>query len=112
MGRHDTVWPVGRLVEEVSVFARWTSERAAPKDRPPLFSRAGMSRRRGRRAVVPHGDVRDVARMQGSLDVRLPAGLHLPRDSISLGVRPSASRRSVEWSRVIRSAPGRSFWRR
>jgi hypothetical protein len=40
MGRHDMVWPVARLVEEVSVVARWTSEGAAPKDRPPLFSRA------------------------------------------------------------------------
>jgi hypothetical protein len=33
-------WPVARPVEEVSVLARWTSERAAPKDRPPLFSGA------------------------------------------------------------------------
>jgi len=41
MGRHEMVWPVARLVEEVIVFARWTSEGAAPKDRPPLFSRAG-----------------------------------------------------------------------
>jgi hypothetical protein len=72
MGRHDTVWPVARPVEEVSVFARWTSEGAAPKDRPPLFSRAGSSRGRGRRPVVPPGDVRDVPLMQGTLDVRLP----------------------------------------
>jgi hypothetical protein len=39
MGRHDMVWPVARPVEGVSVFARWTSEGAAPKDRPLLFSR-------------------------------------------------------------------------
>jgi hypothetical protein len=44
MGRHDMVWPVARLVEEVSVVALWTSEGAAPKDRPLLF--------RGRDRVV------------------------------------------------------------
>jgi hypothetical protein len=37
MGADDMVWPVARPVEEVSVVAWWTSERAAPKDRPPLF---------------------------------------------------------------------------
>jgi hypothetical protein len=42
MGRHDMVWPAARLVEEVSVFAAVTSERAAPKDRPPLFSDGGI----------------------------------------------------------------------
>jgi hypothetical protein len=36
------VWPVARPVEEVSVFARWTSEGAAPKDRPLLFSEGRM----------------------------------------------------------------------
>jgi hypothetical protein len=41
MGLYDMVWPAARPVEEVSVFARWTSEGAAPKDRPPLFPRAG-----------------------------------------------------------------------
>ena len=40
MGRMEMVWPVAKPVEEVSVLARWTSERAAPKDRPPLFSGA------------------------------------------------------------------------
>jgi hypothetical protein len=72
MGRHDMVWPVARLVEEVSVFARWTSEGAAPKDRPPLFSGQDRSRGRGRRPLVPPGDLRDVPRMQETLDVRLP----------------------------------------
>jgi hypothetical protein len=37
MGRYVMVWPAARPVEEVSVFARWTSEGAAPKDRPPLL---------------------------------------------------------------------------
>jgi hypothetical protein len=60
MGRHDMVWPVARLVEEVSVFARWTSEGAAPKDRPPLFSEGRIGSRAGRRLVVPPGDLRDV----------------------------------------------------
>ena len=35
------VWPAARPVEGVSLFARWTSEGAAPKDRPPLFPEAG-----------------------------------------------------------------------
>ncbi len=42
-----------------------TSERAAPKDRPLLFSGGeDRSRGRGRRPVVPPGDVRDVLHMQ------------------------------------------------
>ena len=49
---------------------------------------------------------------KGLLTFVCRAGLHLPRDSISLGFGPSASRSSVEGSRVIRSAPGLSFWRR
>jgi hypothetical protein len=40
------VWPVEEPVEEVSVLASWTSERAAPKDRPPLFL--------GERRMVAH----------------------------------------------------------
>jgi hypothetical protein len=88
-----------------------TSEGAAPKDRPPLFPRAGSKSWAGSPRRPP-GDLRDVRRMQEPLDVRVPGRppssprLHLVR------VRPSASRRSVEWSKVIRSAPGRSFWRR
>ena len=37
-------WPVGRPAEEVGVLAMATSERAAPKDRPPLFLEAGSNR--------------------------------------------------------------------
>ena len=53
MGRHDMVWPVVRLVEEVSVFVRWTSEGAAPKDRPPLFSEGRIESWGGPSPVVP-----------------------------------------------------------
>jgi hypothetical protein len=103
------VWPVARLVEEVSVVARWTSEGAAPKDRPPLFPRAGSKSWAEPSPVVSPGDLRNVPRMRRTLDVRLPGWpssaprLHLAR------VRPSASRSSVGRSRVIRSAPGLSF---
>jgi len=47
MGRHEMVWPVARPVEEVSVFERWTSEGAAPKDRPLLFRERDGSRGAG-----------------------------------------------------------------
>jgi hypothetical protein len=88
MGRHDMVWPAARPVEEVSVFARWTSEGAAPKDRPPLFSRAGSKSWAGRRPLVAPGDLRDVPRMQGTRRSFAGPGLYLPRDSISLGLAP------------------------
>ena len=110
MGRHDMVWPAARPVEEVSVFARWTSEGAAPKDRPPLFFEGRIKVVGG--AVAPSS--RPVISVtfpvcKGLLPfvcrARPPSAprLHLAR------VRPSASRRSVQGFRVIRSAPGLSF---
>jgi hypothetical protein len=60
MGRYLMVWPAARPVEEVSVFARWTSEGAAPKDRPPLLSGAQSKSWAGRRSFAPPGDFRDV----------------------------------------------------
>jgi hypothetical protein len=35
-------WPVARPAEEVGVLSMATSERAAPKDRPPLFLEGGI----------------------------------------------------------------------
>jgi hypothetical protein len=35
-------WPVARPAEEVGVVTMATSERAAPKDRPPLFLEGGI----------------------------------------------------------------------
>src|SRR6266508_392831 len=58
MGRHDIAWPAARPVEEVSVFARLTSEGAAPKDRPPPFSE-------GRIEVVGGAVARRPARTAG-----------------------------------------------
>ena len=49
------VWPVARPVEEVIVLARWTSERAAPKDRPPLFSGAAIVADDTRRSFIRTG---------------------------------------------------------
>jgi hypothetical protein len=106
MGRHDMVWPVARLVEEVGVFARWTSEGAAPKDRPPLFSRAGSSRR----PVVP-GCLRDVPRMQGTLNVSFAPPAYLPRAPSRSGSRLGVAEfgRGVQGDTV---STGLSFWRR
>jgi hypothetical protein len=42
MGERDMAWPVARPAEEVGVLAMATSERAAPKDRPPLFLEGGI----------------------------------------------------------------------
>jgi hypothetical protein len=42
MGERDMAWPVARPAEEVGVLAMATSERAAPKDRPPLFLKGGI----------------------------------------------------------------------
>ena len=44
-------WPVARPAEEVGVLAMATSERAAPKDRPPLFLEGGIKSVGG--AVAP-----------------------------------------------------------
>jgi hypothetical protein len=52
MGQMEMVRPVARPVEEVSVLARWTSERAAPKDRPPLFLGVGIVADDTRRSVI------------------------------------------------------------
>ena len=90
MGRHDMVWPVARPVEEVSVVARWTSEGAAPKDRPLLFSRAGSSRGRGRRSSSRPVISVTFPVSKGLLTFVCPAGLHLPappsRSGSPLGV--------------------------
>jgi hypothetical protein len=37
-------WPVARPAEEVGVLTTATFERAAPKDRPPLFLEGGINR--------------------------------------------------------------------
>ena len=58
MGEDDTVWPVARPVEEVSVLAWWTSERAAPKDRPPLLGGAWIVAHDTRGRSVTLGKVR------------------------------------------------------
>jgi hypothetical protein len=42
MGERDMAWPVARPAEEVGVLTMATSERAAPKDRPPLFLEGGI----------------------------------------------------------------------
>ena len=49
-------WPVARPAEEVGVLAMATSERAAPKDRPPLFLEGGHQSRwagPGREDLIP-----------------------------------------------------------
>jgi hypothetical protein len=38
----DMAWPVARPAEEVGVPTMATSERAAPKDRPPLYLEGGI----------------------------------------------------------------------
>ncbi len=88
MGRHDMVWPAARPVEEVSVSARWTSEGAAPKDRPPLFSRAGSKSWAGRRPSSRPVIFVTFPESKGLSMFVCPAGLHLPRDCISLGFAP------------------------
>ncbi len=66
MGQHDMVWPAARPVEEVRVFARRTSEGAAPKDRPPLFFQGGVEVVHGAVApVIPPSDRRDVPVVEG-----------------------------------------------
>jgi hypothetical protein len=71
MGQNGMVWPAARLVEEVSVFARWTSEGAAPKDRPPLFSGAGSSRGEGSRAEERPSDAPGAARGRYSPSLKM-----------------------------------------
>ena len=112
MGRYVMVWPAARPVEEFSVFARWTSEGAAPKDRPPLLSGANQSRGR---AVAP--SLRPVIsvtfpRMQGTLEARLPGPASIcpatpSRSGSPLGVEEIGP--GVQGDTV---STGLSFWRR
>jgi hypothetical protein len=84
MGRCDMVWPAARPVEEVSVFARWTSEGAAPKDRPLLFRGRDGSRGRGRRRRPPVISVTFPV-CKGLLRLVCWASVHLPPGSIRSG---------------------------
>ena len=92
-----------------SVYLHGGPLRGRPRRTALPFFRERDRSRGGPSPVVPPGDLRDVPHKHGALDVRLPCRppsaprLHLAR------VRPSASRSSVEGSRVIRSAPGLSF---
>jgi hypothetical protein len=69
MGRHDMVWPAESRSKRSVFFVRWTSEGAAPKDRPPLFE-GGVEVVGGAVACRPPSDLL-VPRTQEPLDVRL-----------------------------------------
>jgi hypothetical protein len=111
MGRHDIAWPAARPVEEVSVFARWTSEGAAPKDRPPLFSGQDQSRGQGRRPSSRPVVSVTFPGCKGLLTFRCPAGLHLPRAPSRSGSRLGVDEfgGGVQGDTV---STGLSFWRR
>jgi hypothetical protein len=73
MGERDMAWPVARPAEEVGVLAMATSERAAPKDRPPLFLEGGIKSDTDQRCDYPERSFEDGSRST-QLD-RLAMGL-------------------------------------
>jgi hypothetical protein len=79
----------------------------------PFFRGQDRGRGQRRRPVVQPGDLRDVPRMQEPLDVRLPGRPPFALATASRsGFAPRGRGDRSRGSRVIRSAPGLSFWRR